>query len=70
MVLTAFPNKTDTDSHDITILLQACFVNFVTILLQQACVRVVRQPCKKSGIRRACYKLSVQGEHNLLPACR
>ena len=38
-------------SHDITILLQPCVVNFITILLQQVCIsELLGQPCSKSDI--------------------
>ena len=36
-------------------------MNFVTILLQQVCIRVVRQPCDKSDtpvkLVKSCFKL-------------
>ena len=35
-------NKSDSYSHDITILLQPCVVNLVTFLLYHDCIRLVR----------------------------
>ena len=56
LVTRLFPQ--DWCSHDITILLQPCVVNFVTILLQQVCIRVVRTTEQVWYPRQACYRLS------------
>ena len=41
-------------SHNITISLQSCVVNFVITLLQQLCIRVVRTTLSKK-VNRLCY---------------
>jgi hypothetical protein len=42
-LLQGYSNKSDTCSHDITILLEPCVVKLVTFLFHHECIRFVRK---------------------------